>query len=470
MLSYTLERSRAAAPQQLIERALELSRADRCLVIAEESSRTHLRWANNRLTTNGCAKHRLLTIIAVMDGRAGSAVGVMSQAGATDESLTALVRAAETAAQSSQPALDAEPFVSATQPAPHWDEPLAETSFHIFDSLVTQLGEAMTAAGRQRLLFGYAEHQQRSTFLASSTGLRLRDDNSSGYVQMNMRSPSYGDSVWVGSSTLDFSDVNVASLCQELNARFAWSRKKPLTLPAGRYETLLSPSAVADLMINLYEAAGARDAYDGRSVFGKPGQETRVGERLCDAKITLRSDPMAKSLRCAPFVIAASSNSVSSVFDNGFWLEPTNWITDGKLAALVQTRHSAKLTGLATTPRIDNLILEGPPGRRTLSEMISRTASGLLVTCLWYLREVDAQTLQLTGLTRDGVFLIKDGEIVGAVNNFRFNESPVGLLGRVAEVGISERTLAREAGGYFPRTVMPWLRVEHFNMSGISEV
>ena len=78
--------------------------------------------------------------------------------------------------------------------------------------------------------------------------------------------------------------------------------------------------------------------------------------------------------------------------------------------------------------------------------MVAATERGLLLTCLWYIREVDPQTLLLTGLTRDGVYLVEDGEVVGAVNNFRFNESPVDLLGRVTEVGATERDPAPGVG------------------------
>jgi len=136
--------------------------------------------------------------------------------------------------------------------------------------------------------------------------------------------------------------------------------------------------------------------------------------------------------------------------------------------ALVQTRHSADLSGLAVTPMIGNLMLDGG-GSASLDEMVGRTGRGLLLTCLWYIREVDPQTLLLTGLTRDGVYLIEEGEVVGAVNNFRYNESPVGMLSRVLEVGATEKTLPREWGDYFNRAAMPPLRVEAFNMSSVSQ-
>ena len=100
--------------------------------------------------------------------------------------------------------------------------------------------------------------------------------------------------------------------------------------------------------------------------------------------------------------------------------------------------------------------------------MVAATERGLLLTTLWYIREVDPQTLLLTGLTRDGVFLVEDGEVTGAVNNFRFNESPVDLLGRAVQASRTERTLPREWNDWFTRTAMPTLRVPDFNMSSVS--
>ncbi len=95
-----------------------------------------------------------------------------------------------------------------------------------------------------------------------------------------------------------------------------------MDLPAGRYQTLLSPSAMADLFIYLYWSTGAKDALDGRTVFSKPGGGTRVGERLASLPVTLRSDPGAAGLRCAPFVIARTSGRDASVFDNGLAIPP----------------------------------------------------------------------------------------------------------------------------------------------------
>nr|MDT0666213.1 metallopeptidase TldD-related protein [Micromonospora sp. DSM 115978] len=182
--------------------------------------------------------------------------------------------------------------------------------------------------------------------------------------------------------------------------------------------------------VYLYWSAAARDAAEGRTVFSKPGGGTRVGEAVGPAGLRLSSDPFDAELHTTPFVLAGSSSSTSSVFDNGLRLGPTDWISDGKLASLVTTRASARTTGLPVTPMVDNLMLDGG-GTASLEEMVAGTKRGLLLTCLWYIREVDPQVLLLTGLTRDGVYLVENGEVVGAVNNFRFNESPVDLLGRV---------------------------------------
>jgi predicted Zn-dependent protease len=274
--------------------------------------------------------------------------------------------------------------------------------------------------------------------------------------------------------------VDIAALDAGLSERLDWA-KRSVPLPAGRYETLLPPTAVSDLMIYLYWSAGAKDAADGRTVFSKAGGGTRVGEQLSTQPVTLSSDPLAAGLRCPPFVIAHASGPDSSVFDNGLPLSSTAWIRDGSLAALHSSRHSAALAGLPVTPAIDNLIFAvstsgADPtsgvfgsGAPTLEEMIASTGRALLLTCLWYIREVDPQVLLLTGLTRDGVYLVEDGEVVGAVNNFRFNESPVGMLGRLLEVGATVPTLPREWGDYFNRAAMPPIRVEGFNMSSVSQ-
>ncbi|MGW0559272.1 metallopeptidase TldD-related protein [Streptomyces sp. NPDC003016] len=460
--------SRTVKPYETVERALELSTADGCVVIADEDSSANLRWAGNALTTNGVTRGRTLTVIATVDGARGTAAGVVSRSAVTADELEPLVRAAEAAARAAGPAEDAQPLVSGVPASPDFTDAPAETSSGVFTDFAPALGEAFArarAGGRE--LYGFANHEMTSTYLGTSTGLRLRHDQPNGTLEINAKSPDRTRSAWAGYSTRDFTDVDPAAVDAELAKRLGWAERR-IDLPAGRYETLLPPTAVADLLIYQLWSAAARDAAEGRTVFSRPGGGTRVGETLSELPLTLRSDPNAPGLESAPFVVAHTSGDDSSVFDNGLPLTATDWMRDGRLEHLVTTRHSAGLTGLPVAPAIGNLILDGGGGR-SLEEMVADTERGLLLTCLWYIREVDPATLLLTGLTRDGVYLVENGEVTGEVNNFRFNESPVGLLSRAAEAGRSEKTLPREWGDWFTRAAMPSLRVPDFNMSSVSQ-
>lgn len=456
-------------PGEIVERALELSRTDGCVVIAEESSTANLRWAGNALTTNGLTHSRQVTVIATVDGAEGTASGVVSRSGVTVDGLEELVRAAEQAARGAGPAEDANPLVAGTAFSAGFDEAPAGTSIEVFREFAPALGEAFARArSGDRRLYGFASHEVASRYVGNTAGLRARHDQPTGTFELNAKSADMARSAWAGAATRDFTDVDVAAVEAELEQRVAWAARQ-VELPAGRYETLLPPSAVADLMIYLAWSAGARDAHEGRTVFSKPGGGTRVGEKLSSLPLTLRGDPAYPGLECAPFATAVSSGDTASVFDNGLVLEPTSWIADGVLSALPANRHSAALAGLPAAPDIDNLVLESRGADRSLADMVASTKRGLLLTCLWYIREVDPQTLLLTGLTRDGVYLVEDGEVVGAVNNYRFNESPVDLLGRVTEAGATERTMPREWGDYFSRAAMPPIRVPDFNMSSVSQ-
>ncbi|MFF3755216.1 metallopeptidase TldD-related protein [Streptomyces sp. NPDC002018] len=462
--------SRVSKPHEIVERALELSTADGCVVIADERSSANLRWAGNALTTNGVTRGRTLTVIATVDGARGTASGVVSRSAVTADELEPLVRAAEAAARAAGPAEDAQPLVGPDQagrPSGDFTDAPVETTSAVFADFAPALGESFArarAGGRE--LYGFANHELTSTYLGTSTGVRLRHDQPNGTLELNAKSPDRTRSAWAGRATRDFKDVDPAVLDAGLAQRLAWAEHR-IDLPAGRYETLLPSTAVADLLIYQLWSSTARDAAEGRTVFSRPGGGTRLGEKLSELPLTLRSDPNEPGLESAPFVIAHSSGDDASVFDNGLPLTATDWVREGELAQLITTRHTAALTGLPVASGTGNLILEGG-GDRSLEEMVSATARGLLLTCLWYIREVDPATLLLTGLTRDGVYLVENGEVVGEVNNFRFNESPVDLLSRATEAGRTEKTLPREWGDWFTRAAMPALRVPDFNMSSVS--
>ncbi|WP_298759925.1 metallopeptidase TldD-related protein, partial [uncultured Nocardioides sp.] len=308
-----------------------------------------------------------------------------------------------------------------------------------------------------------------TTFLGSTTGLRLRHVQPTGHYGCTGKDSALTQSAWVGGATRDFSDVDALAMEAELEQRLGWGERR-VDLPAGRYDTILPPSAVADLMIDAYWYAGARAAHEGQSVYSRRGGDTRLGERLAAPGVRLFSDPAHPGLGCTPFAVTGSSDDERSVFDNGLALGSTDWIRDGELTSLVQTRQTAAMTGQPVTPYVDNLVLEVDGGTGDVMDLVRGTERGLLVTCLWYIREVDPQSLLLTGLTRDGVYLVEDGEIAGLVNNFRWNESPVDLLRRFSHASSTVPSFSREWGDdYFSRTATPALRVPDFNMSSVSQ-
>ncbi|MCW2598250.1 MAG: hypothetical protein JWM02_79 [Frankiales bacterium] len=446
---------------EIVEKALSLSKADGCVVILEESSTVDLRWATNTLTTNGSHRERSLVVISVI----GESVGVRSASVLDD--LEGLVRASEQAAREAGPAEDFEPLVTG-EADPSFADLAEVTTTAVFSTLARDLGTCFDAGRADGLRhYGYASHDVTTTWLGSSTGLRRRHVQPRGYVEMTAKNDQRGGSSWVGKHTRDWSDIAVPSLDSELRRRLSWT-KRFVEVPAGRYETLLPPSAVADLMVYAYWTASGRDAAEGRTVYSKPGGGTRVGETLGPEGFTMRSDPRHPALGVRPFLVTGGSSSTHSVFDSGLELTATDWVSDGRLNALIQTRSSAAHTGSPLTPFVDNLIVDGG-GTASTDELVATTERGLLVTCLWYIRVVDPQTLLLTGLTRDGVYLVESGEVVGTVTNFRWNESPVDLLGRIAETGQSVRTLPREWSDYFTWAQMPTLRIPDFNMSSVSQ-
>jgi predicted Zn-dependent protease len=452
-------------PQHLVEHALSTSVSEHCIVIVEDGTSTNLRWANNTLTTNGVMHGIDVTVIAFQ----GAGNASVSGTAASTEQVTALVEQADASARVAHAAEDRAELATGSA-SPEWDEPPAATSVEIYRTFAKALGEELERAEREgRILYGFVNHEMTTTYLGSSTGLRLRHVQPTGHYGCTGKTSDLSTSAWVGGATRDFADVDAHQLGDDLVARLGWASRR-IDLPAGRYDTVLPPSAVADLMIDAYWSAGALVAHEGQSVYSKPGGGTRIGERIVDPAVTLLSDPAYPGLECAPFVMVSGSSNASSVYDNGLPLARTSWIERGTLTSLMQTRHTADMTGQPATPGIDNLVLDVTGGAGSDLDLVAGVDDGLLLTCLWYIREVDPQTLLLTGLTRDGVYRVEGGEITGAVNNFRFNESPVDLLRRFTAAGATVPSFSREWGeDYFSRTATPALRIPDFNMSSVSQ-
>lgn len=451
---------------EIVERTLTAAaHLHGCVVLVRESSEAVLRWANSTMTTNGHTTSGEVTVIALVAVEGGTAAGVVSSSVTVTEKaqLDDLVRAAEASARDAGPAKDAMPLPSASGSDPSWDGAAAETSIEVFGGFADGLADVLAGPQRQ---YGFASHELTTTWLGTSAGVRRRWVQPTGSVELNAKTPDLSGSAWVGASTADFTDVDVVALAAAAARRLDWGKRRA-PLPAGRYETLLPPSAVADLLIYLAWSMEGRPAQEGRSALAGP-DGVRVGERLGALPLTLACDPAAPGLAYDPFLTATRSGDGISVFDNGAATGRTEWVREGVISELAYSRAEAAEFGTAFTPSGDNLLLTGGSDA-SIEEMVSRTERGLLLTCLWYIRLVDPASLLLTGLTRDGVYLVEGGEIVGEVDhNFRFNHSPLDVLRQTTEVGATERTLPREWKDWFTRTAMPPVRVPEFTMSSVS--
>ncbi len=454
------------AAGEVVERVLALSRADEAMVIVTDAHDASLRWAGNSMTTNGSSNYRDWAVISIFrDGPRAARVGTIGSTSVDPAEIEAVVRRSEEAARAAAPAEDAMPLLDSERPAEDWADPAGSTGIEVFTDLARGLSAGFDGSDR---LYGFAHHTVHTTWLGTSTGLRRRFTQPTGSVEINGKRGAGTDlaSAWAGVGTADFTDVDVPGLLAELSRRLDWAGRK-VELPAGRYETLMPPSTVADMMIYLHWQMEGRGAHEGHTAFSRAGG-TRIGERLTDIPLTLYSDPQAAGLEYRPFVATSASSQAMSVFDNGLSAERVDWIRDGVIESLIYPRATAAEFGTTATIPGGNLLLTGGSAT-TLDEMIARTERGLLLTTLWYIREVDPASLLLTGLTRDGVYLVENGEVTAAVNNFRFNESPLDLLRRVTEAGTSEITLPREWKDWFTRTAMPPLRIPDFHMSSVSQ-
>ncbi len=452
-------------PQRLVEHALEASTSDQCIVLVHDTTSANLRWANNTLTTNGVMHSIDVTVIAFQGGGNASVSGTA----ASLDQVSVLVENADRAAALADAAEDRAELVAGDM-AGDWDDSPGETSIEVFDQFAAQLGEAFRQSdAERRILYGFVFHEVTTTYLGSSTGLRLRHVQPTGHYGCTGKNAELTNSAWVGGATRDFSDVDGTRMAADLATRLSWGERR-FDLPAGRYDTILPPTAVTDLMVDAYWSAGARNADDGQTIFSRPGGGTRIGEQMVNPGVRLHSDPAYPGLECSPFVVAGGSSDRSSVYDNGLALDPTDWIRDGRLTSLIQTRHTAELMGQPTTPDVENLVLEVAGSSGTEADLVRGMEDGLLLTCMWYIREVDPQTMLLTGLTRDGVYRVQGGEITGAVNNFRYNESPIDLLNRYTHASETVPSFSREWGeDFFSRTATPALRIPDFNMSSVSQ-
>jgi predicted Zn-dependent protease len=453
--------------QDLIEKITSAATCDDCIVVVRDKTQANLRWAGSTLTTNGVIQERSVTVIAFVAVAGGMASGGVTRTDVSFADIPKLLEDAIAVAKAAGPAEDYAPLATNVSIG-NWAAEHVPTGPEVFSAFAPALGDMFSRSVADKIeLFGYSEHTNETTWVGSKGGLRLRKDSPIGRVEMTGKSHDRSRSTWAGVETRDFKDVSVTDIDKQIRQRLEWQGTK-VDLPAGRYDTILPSGSVADLFVYMMWVSAARDAHEGQSVFSKKGGGTRIGEKLSNVSLQFFSDPEFKQLPASNFVATDVSSPLSSVFDNGQPIKRVDWLKDGVLQSLIQTRASAKLTNLDFTPLGENLVMSVDGASGSLEDLVKKVDNGLLLTTFWYIRMVDPNSLLLTGLTRDGVYHVKGGEVVGATNNFRWNDSPVSALSRIAHAGATEWTQPREWAGDMSNMAIPPLVIKDFNMSTVS--
>lgn len=448
-----------------VEIALELLGSDGGVAVGEVSQTSNLRWANSQLTTNGTTTDTTLNVAAFVPVEGGIGCGIASKQVRTRADIEALVSDSKASAIAGGISEDAADLVAGPVHSDYSTGP-AQADLSGVNHIAEQLGLVMKDESAQ--FFGYAEHSLDTMYVGTSSGTRMRFAQNTSRFELCAKSHERDRSAWSGQGGTSLTAVDVTSHAKTVLQGLQYQKNR-IDLEPGHHTVTLSPSAVADLMIYMMWTASAREAAQGRSVFSAPAGGTRVGERLTDRQLSVSCDPHLAGLETIDHVVNLGASSLSSTFDTGLPIGRTSILKDGVLNALGSSRFAAQEAHLPFTPLVDNIEVVDGAGQGSLEETAQRMGNGLLITCLWYIREVDPQSLLLTGLTRDGVYVVRDGQIVGAANNFRFNDSPVSLLSRVVDAGRAVHCLPREWADWFSRSLVAPLTIDGFNLSTRSD-
>ena len=437
-----------AEARKIAMSVLSLSKAEACVVTVSGSDRAHMRFALNSATTNGRQNDVVVTVESHSSKRTGS-VTVNETDG---ESLTAAVRKSEEIARLApvdpeyQPPLGPQKYLSSRI----YFESTAKADAEKLAGLCAPV--LKEAEGKKVTSAGFLHVARRSAQVANSNGLSVYERSTEAGFKVSARSPDGTGSGWGGNLQHDISRLDTTHL-GKVAVRKTLESRKPTALDPGKYTVILEPSAVCDLLGMMIGSFDARQADEGRSFLTKKGGGNKLGEKLFSSKVTIYSDPHHD---IAPGSVY-STDALPAV--------RRNWIENGVVKELIYSRYWAQKAGHQPVPFPTNLIMTG--GTTSIEDMIRETKRGVLVTRLWYIREVDPRTLLLTGLTRDGTFLIENGKLTRPLKNFRFNESPSAMLNNVEVIGPAVRTIGSEVEDL--SVCVPPLLIRDFTFSSLSD-
>lgn len=434
--------------QALVEKVVKMSKADSITVNVTTGYQADIRFAANQVSTSG----------GVMNGQLAvqSAFGKRHAAATTndfsDESLRHVVEQSEALAKLSpedpetMPDLGPQTYV----PVNGYFESTANLAPEDRARAALTALEPARKAGDLKAA-GFIVVNAGASALGNGKGLFAYNRGTTANYTVTVRTDDGTGSGWAGSEHPDWKQVDFAGLSARAIEKARLSRN-PVAIEPGRYTVILEPQAVGDLVQTMAFALGARGADEGRSAFAKQGGGNKIGEQIVDKRVTLISDPQDPQLLAQPFD------------GQGLPLSRQVWVENGVLKQLFYSRFWAQKQGKVATGFPSSVKMLG--GTTSVDDMIKSTPRGILVTRLWYLRQVDPRTILYTGLTRDGTFLIENGKITKAIKNFRFNESPLFLLSNIEAIGPAIRLGGTEAGG---PVVMPTIKAKDFNFTSLSD-
>jgi predicted Zn-dependent protease len=434
--------------QAIVDKVVRWSHADGVEVNVNSSVTANTRFAANQLSTSGSVEDANVVVQSTF----GAKHAVVTSNDFSDESLRRLVTQSEALARlapddpENMPPLGPQTYV----PVNAYFESTANLSPG--DRVrAAQTALELTRAAGDLAAAGFIVTQANAGVIGNKAGLFAYHRNTDANYTLTVRTADGTGSGWAAADVQDWTELDFRGVAQRAVDKARASRN-PVAIEPGRYTVILEAQAVGDLVQLLAFALDARSADEGRSPFTREGGGTKIGERIADERVTIFSDPQDPQLLAQPFD------------GNGMPLGRQVWVENGILRQLFYSRFWAQRQNKTATGFPSSVKLEG--GTETVDELIASTERGVLVTRLWYLRQVDPRTILYTGLTRDGTFLIENGRISKSVRNFRFNDSPLFMLNNLDTLGRAERLAGTESGGDI---VMPAIKVHDFNFTSLSE-
>jgi predicted Zn-dependent protease len=434
--------------QAIVEKAVKRSRADAIDVQVNTYTAGNIRFADNQVSTAGSTTDAQLGIQSFF----GARHAVVTTNDLSDDSIARAVSESERLARLAPEDPENMPQLGAQQytPVNSWfDSTASLTAAERAKAALSALEIARNAGDLKAA--GYLVTNAGALAIGNSSGLFAYHRSTNANYTLTVRTTDGTGSGWAAADHADWAQLDARRVAQTASEKAKLSRN-PVAIEPGRYTVILEPQAVGDLVQLISNYADARSADEGRSPFVKQGGGNKVGEKIMDERVTLYSDPADPQLLGRPWDF------------EGMPLGRQVWIENGVLKQLIYSRFWAKKQGKTPTGGPSSFKMAG--GTQSVDDLVRGTTRGILVTRLWYLREVDPRTILYTGLTRDGTFLIENGKITKSLRNFRFNESPLFMLNNLEALGRAERLAGTEQGG---DVVMPSLKVRDFNFTSLSE-